>query len=181
VVVKKYSNFAKLFKLISKIMLENIIKSLQSEIGDQVIQKTGISTSNLDSVFSIIGDVTKKEVTGQMMGGNLSTLTNLFSKDTKTSAANSLQNNIISGVVSNLISKLGLSKDIADMVAKLTVPSLVDMITNKSAGSSGGGESVLTDIFGSVLAGNQPAGKKDTGGSVADIAKNILGGFLKKK
>ncbi|MGB4204009.1 MAG: hypothetical protein WBJ84_00125 [Bacteroidales bacterium] len=162
-------------------MLENIIKSLQSELGDQVVQKTGISSSNLDSVFSIIGDVTKKEVTGQMMSGNLSTLTNLFSKDKKTSAANSLQNNIIAGVITNLISKLGLSKDVADMIAKLTVPTLVDMITNKSAGSSGGGASVLTDIFGSFMGGSQPAGKKDTGGSVADMAKNILGGFLKKK
>lgn len=162
-------------------MLENIIKSLQSELGDQVVQKTGISTSNLDSVFSIIGDVTKKEVTGQMMSGNLSTLTNLFSKDKKTSAANSLQNNIIAGVITNLISKLGLSKDVADMIAKLTVPTLVDMITNKSAGSSGGGASVLTDIFGSFMGGSQTTEKKDAGGSVTDMAKNILGGFLKKK
>ncbi len=81
-------------------MLENLLGTLKSEVGGQILNQTQLPADKLDGVFKVIGDVTKKEVTGQMTGGGIGNLLNLFSNQTNNAAANLIQNNIASGVVS---------------------------------------------------------------------------------
>lgn len=129
-------------------MLENIIKTLQSEVGGQIVNRTGISPDKLDGVFSIIGEVAGKEVSGKMMGGDLSTVMNLFSNKKNNNSANQLQSNITSGVVGKLISKLGLSDSLASTIANIAVPALIGLITKKNNETPDNDSSALTELFG---------------------------------
>lgn len=51
-------------------MLEQLINSLKSEIGGQLGSQANLPAGSVDKVFSVIGDVTKKEVTGQMLNSS---------------------------------------------------------------------------------------------------------------
>ena len=149
-------------------MLEKLIGELKSEVGEQIASQTQLPAGNLDKVFSVIGDVTKKEVTKQMVGGGLSNVMNLFSKQQNNPGANLLQSNITSGVISGLVSKLGISKEISNTIAQVAVPALINMITKKNSVTPDDDPSPLNDIFGA-------AAKSGLGG----IAKNIFGKLLK--
>ncbi|MBN2610386.1 MAG: hypothetical protein JXB00_02415 [Bacteroidales bacterium] len=148
-------------------MIEKLIGSLKSEVGGQILEQTKLPSKNLNKVFSIIGDVTKKEVTGKMLGGDLSSVMNLFSNKPNNKGADLLQGNIVSGVVSNLISKLGLSKDMSNKIAQIAVPALINMITNKNSKTPDDDASPLNELFGGG------------GKGIASVAKGLLGKFLK--
>lgn len=150
-------------------MLENLIGTLKSEVGGQILSQTKLPSNNLDKVFSVIGDVTKKEVANQMVGGGLANVMNLFSKQPNNPGANLIQSNITSGVISGLVSKLGLSQDISKSIAQLAVPALVNMITKKNSSTPDDDASPLNDLFGGA----------NKGGLLGGLAKNLMGKFLK--
>ena len=43
-------------------MLEQLINSLKTEVGGQIMNQTNLPAGQLDQVFSVIGNVAKKEV-----------------------------------------------------------------------------------------------------------------------
>lgn len=149
-------------------MIEELIGKLKSEVGGQLTSKTELSSLNLDSVFSVVGDVVKTEATKEMMGGNLSSLMNLFSDKPNNDGANQIQSQMSSGIVSELIGKLGISPEQANSVVAIALPALLNMIAKKKDGNSEDDSSFLGDLLGNV-------GKEEIGG----IAKDLLGGFFK--
>jgi hypothetical protein len=150
-------------------MLEQLINSLKSEVGGQLSSQTKLPAGSIDKVFSVIGDVTKKEVTGQMLGGNLSNVMNLFSDKPNNDGANLLQSNISSGVITNLTSKLGLSPEISKTIAAIAIPALINMITKKNSTTPDDDPSPLNEIFGGAK-----------GGLLGGVTKGLLGGLFKK-
>jgi hypothetical protein len=150
-------------------MLENLLGTLKSEVGSQILNQTQIPANKLDGVFKVIGDVTKKEVSGQMTSGGIGNLLNLFSNQNNNTAANLIQNNIATGVVTNLVSKLGLSQDVAKTISNITIPVLIGLITKKNSTTPDDDPSPLKEIFGT--------GKSS---AIGGIAKGILGKLLKK-
>lgn len=150
-------------------MLEQLLNSVKSEVGGQIAGKTNLPSGTIDKVFSEIGDVTKKEVTNQMIGGNLSSLMNLFSDKPNNSQANEIQSKLSSGVVSNLTGKLGLSPQVAGTISSIAIPAIINMITKKNKSTPDDDPSPLNDLFGGL-------GK---GGKLGDAAKGMLGGLFK--
>ena len=75
-------------------MLEELIKSMKSEVGGQLSSQTNLPSGQIDKVLSVIGDETRKEVSGQLLSGNLSHLMNLFSDKPNNEGANAIQSNI---------------------------------------------------------------------------------------
>ncbi len=151
-------------------MLEQLINSLKSEVGGQIAGQTSLPTGHLDKIFSIIGDVAKREVTGHILGGKLSDVMNLFSNKPNTDGANQLQSNISSGVVSDLTSKLGLSPEVSNNISTTALPKLVSMITQHNNSTPENDPSPLHELFGTG---------GDSGG-ILGAAKNLFGGFFKK-
>jgi len=149
-------------------MLEKLLGNLKSEVGGKIVNQTNLPPDKLDNVFSVIGDVTKKEVSGQMLGGGIGNVMNLFSKKSNNEGANSLQSNITSGVISGLVNKAGLTKDMSGTIANIAIPALINMITQKNSTTPDDDPSPLTELFGG-------GGKEGVGGT----AKNILGKFMK--
>lgn len=151
-------------------MLDNLIGSLKSEVGGKIMSQTKLPSGTMDKVFSIIGDVTKKEVGQQVTSGGIGNVMNLFSRQANNQGANMLQSNITNGVVSNLASKLGLSSDISKSIANIAVPALISMITKKNSETPDDDPSPLNDIFGGI------GGKEGLGGA----AKDMLGKLFRK-
>lgn len=150
-------------------MLDNIIGSLKSEVGGKIMSQTNLPSGTMDKVFSVIGDVTKKEVGSQMTSGGIGNVMNLFSKQPNNQGANMLQSNITNGVVSNLAGKLGLSPDVSKTVASIAIPALINMITKKNSETPDDDPSPLHDVFGGLV------GKEGIEGA----AKDMLGKFMK--
>jgi uncharacterized protein YidB (DUF937 family) len=128
-------------------MLEQLISFLKSEVGDQIMSQTNLPEGHLDQIFSIIGDVTKKAVTGHILQGKLSEVMNLFSDTPNTDGANQLQSKISSGVVSDLSSKLGLSPEISNNIASVALPGLISMITNHNNSTPADDASPISNFF----------------------------------
>jgi hypothetical protein len=150
-------------------MLENLLGTLKSEVGGQILNQTQLPSQHLDGVFNVIGDVAKKEVAGNLLGNGLSNVMNLFSNQTNNSGANKILSNLHSGVIDGLISKLGLSKEMSGSVASIAVPALVNMITKKNSATPEDDPSPLHDIFGTA----QQSG-------LGGVAKGLLGRLFKR-
>ena len=145
-------------------MLENLINSLKSEVGGQLSSQAQLPSGNMESIFSVIGNVVKKEAIGQMVGGNLSHLMNLFSDKPNNDNANQIQSSMHSGVINELTSKLGISPEQSKGIAGVALPALINMITKHNNTTPDDDPSPLHDLFGSS--------------GIAGAAKDLLGKFL---
>lgn len=134
-------------------MIDAILKTLKTEVGGQIIEKANIPSGQLDDVFKVIGESAQKEVGSQMASGGISTLMNLFSKNSNSSGANQLQSSIQSSIISGLIKKLGLSDSIAQTISQIAVPALINLISNKNSQTPDDDPSPLNDIFSQVTKG----------------------------
>jgi uncharacterized protein YidB (DUF937 family) len=148
-------------------MLEQLINSLKSEVGGQLANQTNLQSGHIDQIFSIISNVARSEVAGQIIKGNLSDVMSLFSKRPNSEGANQLQSNISSGVISNLISKMGLSPEIAGNIASTALPGLLEKITNHNSTTPDDDPSPLHELFGT-----------GRDGQILGSAKNLLSGLL---
>lgn len=149
-------------------MIEQIIGTLKSEVGEKLAKETEVPSEKMDGIFSVLGDVVKGTATKEMLGGNHSGLMNLFSDTPNDASANQIQSKMGTDVVSELIGKLGISPTQAKSIAAIALPALIGMITKKKSASSKDDSSVLTDIFGGM-----------NKGGLGGMAKDLLGGFLK--
>jgi uncharacterized protein YidB (DUF937 family) len=149
-------------------MLDKIIGNLKSEIGSQITGQAKVPPDKVDGIFSVLGEVTKKEVSGHISGGGLGNVMNLFSNKQNSSGADQLQSNISSGFISGLTSKLGLSRETSASVAGIAVPALINMITRKNSETPDDDPSPLNDIFGGIAKGG-----------IGNAAKSVIGKFIR--
>jgi uncharacterized protein YidB (DUF937 family) len=150
-------------------MLEQIMNSLKSEVEGKLSDNSNLPAGGVEKILNTLSDVVNKEVTGQMLSGNLSHLMNLFSNQPNTDQANVIQSNIHSDFVGNLMSKLGLSQETSAGIAATAVPALINAITKKNSTTPDDDPSPLHELFGT--SGNN---------GISGTAKSLLGGFLNK-
>lgn len=156
-------------------MLEQILSGLKDQIGNEVQQKAGVSSNMLDDILKITGNVATKEVSKEMLSGNLDTVMNLFSKGSNSSQASSLQDNIVNGMVANFVEKLGLNKETASTVTSIIIPVLMNLITKKNSETSVSDASPLVDLFTNAVGGN------DKNSPLGGLIGKTLGGLFGKK
>lgn len=146
-------------------MLEQLLQGLQGQVGQEVQEKAGVDSDMMSQIMQIAGGVATKEVGKEMLGGGLDTVMNLFSNNSNSTGANSLQTNITTGVVSNLVEKLGLDQGKASMITSMVIPAIMNMVTQKNNETPETDSSPLSALFG---------GDKGAGGIAG-----MIGGFLK--
>jgi uncharacterized protein YidB (DUF937 family) len=149
-------------------MLDKILGNLKSEIGSQITGQAKVPPDKVDGIFSVLGEVTKKEVSGHISGGGLGNVMNLFSNKENSSGADQLQSDISSGFINGLMNKLGLSRDTSGSVAGIAVPALINLITRKNSETPDDDPSPLNDIFGGIAKGE-----------IGNTAKNVIGKFIR--
>jgi len=149
-------------------MIDSILKGLKDQIGQEILAKTDVKSSQLGSVFSVIGDATKSEVKKSMVNDGLSTVMNLFSNKQNSAQANLLQSGISSAIISGLVSKIGLSQSTSKIISEIAVPALMNLITKKNSETPDDDPSPLQNIFG------------DNKG-LGDVAGKLLGNLFNRK
>jgi len=155
-------------------MLDQILNGLKSQVGNEIQQKAGVSSNMLDDIMKITGQVATKEVSKEMLGGNLETVMNLFSSGDNSSQANSLQSNIVNGLVGNFTEKLGLNKDTATTITSIVIPALMKMIANKNSETADDDASPLMDLF------NTATGGDNSSNPLGGLIGKTIGGFFGK-
>lgn len=154
-------------------MLDMILNGLKDQVGGDLQQKAGVQGNMLDDLLKITGNVATKEVSKEMLGGNLGTVMNLFSNNSNNAGANSLQNNIMNGMVTNFVQQLGLKKETAAMATSIIIPALMNLITKKNGETPEDDASPLNDLFNPKgQGGNNPLG---------GLIGKTLGGLFGKK
>lgn len=149
-----------------------ILNGLKSQVGSDLQQKAGLEGNMLDDILKITGNVATKEVSKEILGGNLEAVMNLFSNSHNNSQANSLQDNIMNEMVSDFVQQLGLKKETASLAASIIIPALMGLITNKNSETPEDDASPLTDLF-------NTKGKGDSD-PLARLIGKTLGGLFGK-
>ena len=145
-------------------MLDQLLEDLQGQIGKEVQEKAGVDSDMMSKIMKMAGGVATEKVGKEMLGGGLSNVMNLFSKNDNNDGANSLQSNITDSVISNLTGKMGFDSGKASMITSLVIPAIMKMVTNKNNETADDDASPLEALFG--------------GGGASGIA-SMIGGFLK--
>ncbi len=139
-------------------MIDDLMKGLQGQTGSELTKIPGLKPNQLDDIFKISGETVTKEMSSQMMGGNVNTLMNLFSNQKNSSSADMLQGNLEKTLISNITQKLGLDKNTSSAVVSMLLSKIINQITNKNSQTPDNDSSPLESLFG----GNK-GGAKDIG------------------
>jgi uncharacterized protein YidB (DUF937 family) len=155
-------------------MIETILNGLKGQVGGELQQKAGVNPSMLDDILKVTGNVATKEVSKEMLSGNIGAVMNLFSKQENNAQANSLQSNIMNGMVSGFVQKLGLNQQTATMATNIILPVLMNLITKKNSETPDDDASPLTDLF-------NPKGGAAGSNPIGGLIGKALGGLFGKK
>ncbi len=137
-------------------MFGDILQGLQGETAGNLTQIPGFNSNQIDDVFKIAGGEVTKQVGGQMLGGNMGTVMNLFSGQQNSGSANGLQDSLTKGISSQLMSKLGMNQTVATAVVGVILPGILGKITKHNSQTPDDDDSPLQSLFG--------GGNSDIGG-----------------
>lgn len=87
-------------------MLDAILGQIKGQVGEQLQQKEGVESSQLDGIMDVVQSVAGEKIGKQVLGDGLGSVMNLFSNNNNTTEADSLQSDITGGIVTSLIEKL---------------------------------------------------------------------------
>lgn len=145
-------------------MLDQLISGIKDEISGKLQAEQGVSSDQVDGVMDVVSNVSQEKIGGELLGGNLDSVMNLFSDKPNTQEADSLQTNLTSGIMEGLIGKLGLDRSKASSIVNTVAPILIGFLTKKNNETADDDASPLTNLFG--------------GGDLGNIAKKTLGGLF---
>lgn len=149
-------------------MLSSIMDSLKGKVSSELQSKANVSEDSIPGIMDVVGDAAKGQLGKQLMSGNVGSLMNLFSSNSNSTEANSIQAGLTSSIVTGLADKLGFDSAKAQSIATIVVPQLINLITKKNDETASDDSSPLEGLFGGG------------GSSMMDKAKEGLGGFFKK-
>ncbi|MCS7004109.1 MAG: hypothetical protein NZM38_02150 [Cytophagales bacterium] len=138
------------------------------------MNKFKLSNQQANQTVQTIGSSVIENLQQELLKGNLAQLTSLFTdKNLSTSqiAENPVVKTLISTAVTALSSKIGLSAAVAQPVAALVVPKVIEMIKGQSKTNN------IADIINSL--GCTDVISKGIAGGISDSLKKGLGGFFK--
>jgi uncharacterized protein YidB (DUF937 family) len=147
-------------------MIADILSALKGGVANDLMTKAGVSQDQLPQIMDVVGDVTKNKLGGELASGNLGSIMNLFSNNANSSASDGIQASLTAGIVSQLSSKLGIDSGMANTIASIVIPKLLEMITSKNSETPDSDSSFISGIIGGDNAG------------MMDKAKDVLGGFF---
>jgi len=151
-------------------MLEEILKSVKGDVGSQLIDKLGMSETESEKSFNVLGGSLQNVLGNESKGAGLSTLVNLFSDDDNTKDSDSLVEKLGGSLIGDLVDKAGLTKSKASGFKDMVLPLVISFISKKVGGNS--------DLLGSLLGGGGSSG--GLGNIAGSVLKGGLGGIFKK-
>ncbi|KAA3641595.1 MAG: hypothetical protein DWP95_06480 [Proteobacteria bacterium] len=132
-------------------MIDAIMNQLKQQVGGQLQEKEGVSSSELSGIFDVVKEQATKKVGENMLDQGLDGVMSLFSNRDNNKEADSLQASITGGIVDGLQKKLGFSGSKATGIVAIIMPYLIRLITDKNTETPDDDPSPIKDILGGSL------------------------------
>ncbi|PIE78921.1 MAG: hypothetical protein CSA15_05355 [Candidatus Delongbacteria bacterium] len=129
-------------------MFGDILNSIKGEAISKISNIAGINSGQENEIIDIASNTVRKEVSSQMLNGNVDGVKSLFSMGQNNSSANLMQGVIEKSIVSQLSSKLGLDQTIAQTVVGAVLPSIIKKISSENSKTPDDDISPLKNMFG---------------------------------
>ena len=145
-------------------MLEEILKSVKGDLGNQLTDRLGMSSVETDKSFNVLGGSLQNVLGDESKGGGVNTLLNLFSDDDNSGDSDSLVEKLGGSLIGDLVGKAGLTQTKASGFKDMVLPLVISFISKKIGGNS--------DLLGSLLGGGK------SGGALGNVASSLLKGKM---
>jgi len=154
-------------------MLDQLIKMATQQLGQQFVENPEVPNDQFDvsQVAQTTGTSIFESIAGQIGGGNIGGLQEMLSGQ-QTVGNNPILSGIATNVVNSLVQKSGLTPALAQTVASVAVPFVLNMF-NKQAGAA---RSSGTDIGGLISGALSGGGGQGRGGLLSSLLGGLLGG-----
>ena len=150
-------------------MLDSLLNLGKGQLGKMLQDQTGLEAGKTDEAVEVTKDTVGNGLKDELMRGNFSGVMDLFNGNAPTTTANPIVNGITGNLVTNLAAKLGISASVAQQVANIAIP----FIMNKLGSSETGKASNEQDLVEKLGMGGDSA--------LGGVLKNLggLGGLFK--
>ena len=150
-------------------MLDSLLNLGKGQLGKMLQDQTGLEAGKTDEAVEVTKDTVGNGLKDELMKGNFSGVMDLFNGNAPTTTANPIVNGITGNLVTNLAAKLGISASVAQQVANIAIP----FIMNKLGSSETGKASNEQDLVEKLGMGGDSA--------LGGVLKNLggLGGLFK--
>ncbi len=182
-------------------MFEQLMNMAQQHLGGNMgshpdLQQAGV---NPQDVAGVASESIMQSLNQQVQSGDYSSVQEMLS-GMDTSPDSPAVNGLMPGVTSQLSNRLGLSPGVAQTIAMMAIPLILNMLNGRVNQSRQGGNDIggmlgglmgggggnansgggIGGLLGSVLGGGgNAAPQRSTGGSAQDILGGIFGSLLK--
>lgn len=124
-------------------MIDQLIHNVKGELGSKLVS-LGLPESKAVNAIKLAKDTVENQLQGQVAGGNIAGLLNLFNGKPPLDQS-SIVKTMIADYGSKMISKLGVSDGTAKSVSSFIIPFVMSRVSNKVAG---GGEASILQLVG---------------------------------
>lgn len=128
-------------------MIDQLIGSLKDKVGGDLIGELGLDPAQADGALKAAGNSVEDVIGGT--GADLSSVLNLFSKESNNSGANDLLGKLGSNYLGKLTGQVGLDGAKAGSVKDMVIPVLMNMLSEKI----GGNKEMLSSLLGGKAGG----------------------------
>lgn len=152
-------------------MIDAIVSQLKDQVAGELKTKANMSDAEVDKVVKATGKAADEEIGKSLSIGNISTLMNLFSSQSNSSSANSMQNSLQGTITQKIVEYVGVDQTKAQMITGIVLPQIMNLITNRNEQTPDDDSSPLMDMFSDALGGGDSKG----GGLLGGLAGRFFG------
>ena len=150
-------------------MLDSLLNLGKGQLGKMLQDQTGLEAGKTDEAVEVTKDTVGNGLKDELMKGNFSGVMDLFNGNAPTTTANPIVNGITGNLVTNLAAKLGISASVAQQVANIAIPFIMNKLGSSETGKASN-EQDLVEKLG-----------MDGDSALGGVLKNLggLGGLFK--
>ena len=108
----------------------------KGQLAKMLTDQTGLQEDKTDQAIEVTKDTVGHGLKDEMMKGNFGGVMDLFNGNAPTTTANPIVNGITGNLVSNLASKVGIPEGIAQQVANIAIPFIMNKLSSGETGKA---------------------------------------------
>ena len=132
----------------------------KGQLAKMLTDQTGLQAEKTDEAIAVTKDTVGDGLKNELLKGNFGGVMDLFNGNAPTTTSNPIVSSITNSLVSNLASKIGISEGIAQQVANIAIPYIMNKISSDETGKASSEQDLVEKLgmggdsgLGSVLKG----------------------------
>ena len=117
-------------------MLDSILSMGKGQLEKMLGEQTGLQGKQTDQAVEVTKDTVGNGLKDELMKGNFSGVMDLFNGNAPTTTSNPIVGGISNNLVRNLAAKVGISESVAQQVAAIAIPFVMNMLSSDKTGKA---------------------------------------------